>query len=347
MDPTKEAVPEPVLQPPVTVSMAFVRGMLAVPLQRQLAWQDWLATVGIPPALLAQPGARVTADQYIALYRLLRERMQDEGLGLFSRPMRQGCYALVVRSLLDAPTLGHAVRRLATGYDLLLDDARFDCVPDGSRLALRLFLPPQAVAERAYVHEFMLRVFLHTLVWLSGGTLRAQRIDFACEAPPHAGEYATVFPGELRFAQAASALWFAQADLAAPVRRDAAALRDYLAKAPGHVVLPRRTDRTMTARVRDHLQRERPHWPDLPAVADALHLSVSALQRRLAAEGGSFQEVRNALRCDLAVLRLNTSAVPLAELAHELGFSDNASFQRAFKAWTGTAPGTYRSRGLA
>lgn len=339
-----DAMLEQVLKPPVTVSMAFVKGMLSVARDRQLAWGDWMQALDIQPALVDEPDARVTADQYIALYRLLRDRLEDEGLGFFARPMRPGSYALVMRSLMSAPTLARAAQRLASGYNLLLDDASFDCVRDGDLFALRLFLPAHATREPAYVHEFMLRVFLHSLVWLSAGSLRAQRIDFACAAPRHAAEYATVFPGEVRFEQQASALWFDVEALAGPVRRDDAALRDYLAKAPGHVVLPRRTDRPTVARVRDHLQRERPSWPDLPAVADALHMSVKTLQRRLAADGTSFQEVRNELRRDLAVLRLNTSHAPLAEVALELGFADNAAFQRAFKTWTGSAPGAYRSR---
>lgn len=342
-----ESMLEQVLKPPVTVSMAFVKGMLSVARDRQLAWAPWIESLGIQPELIDEPDARVTADQYIELYRLLRDRLDDEGLGFFSRPMRPGSYALVMRSLMSAPTMARAAHRLASGYGLLLDDARFDCVDENGLVGVRLFLPAQATRESAYVHEFMVRVFLHSLVWLSGGTLRARCIDFACAAPRHAGEYATVFPGDVRFGQPASALWFDVEALAGPVRRDAQALRDYLAKAPGHVVLPRRTDRPMIARVREHLQRERPAWPDLPAVADALHMSVKSLQRKLAAEGSTFQEVRNELRRDLAVLRLNTSAAPLAEVAHELGFADNAAFQRAFKAWTGSAPGAYRSRSAA
>jgi AraC-like DNA-binding protein len=334
---------EQVLKSPITVSMAFVKGMFSVARDRGLAWQDWLRSVGIEASLLEQPEARVTADQYIDLFRLLRDKLGDEGLGFFCRAMRPGSYAMVMRSLISAPTLEHAARRLAKGYGLLLDDATFDCMHEGELLKLRLCLPQQPSVERAYVHEFMLRVFLHSLVWLSAGTLRARRIDFACPPPPHVGEYATVFPGEVRFDQEASALWFELAQLAGPLRRDTEALRDFLEKSPRHVVLPRRADRTLTARVREHLQRERPTWPDLPAVADALHMSVSAVQRRLAAEGSSFQLVRNELRRDLAIVRLNTSAAPLAEVALELGFTDNAAFQRAFKAWTGTPPGAYRA----
>ena len=72
----------------------------------------------------------------------------------------------------------------------------------------------------------------------------------------------------------------------------------------------------------------------------------ATLQRRLANEGTSFQSLKDALRHDVAIVRLNTSAVPLATVAYELGFADSSPFQRVFKGWTGSAPGAYRRGGL-
>ncbi|MEJ6668632.1 MAG: AraC family transcriptional regulator, partial [Alcaligenes aquatilis] len=98
----------------------------------------------------------------------------------------------------------------------------------------------------------------------------------------------------------------------------------------------------VSARVREYLQRTRPSWPDLGITARALHMSTATLQRRLAMEGTSFQSLKDELRRDMAIIRLNAHSMSFAELAQELGFKDSAAFQRAFKAWTGVAPGAFR-----
>ena len=197
-----------------------------------------------------------------------------------------------------------------------------------------------------FLHELLLRVFWRLLAWLAGGRLPAARFDFAFESPPYAGSYGKLFPAPLQFEQYQSAFWFDAAMLQHPVRRDEAALRAFLADAQANVLVPRRGDDVVSARVRRHLQHAQPAWPDLAATADALHMAASTLQRRLAADGTSFQALKDELRRDLAIVRLNTSTVPLAALADELGFADSAAFQRAFKSWTGSAPGAYRRGGV-
>jgi len=83
-------------------------------------------------------------------------------------------------------------------------------------------------------------------------------------------------------------------------------------------------------------------WPDLRATAQQLHLSVSTVQRRLAAENTSFQRLKDELRRDLAIVQLTHGDASLTAIASRLGFTDCTAFQRAFKSWTGSSPGAYR-----
>ncbi len=78
------------------------------------------------------------------------------------------------------------------------------------------------------------------------------------------------------------------------------------------------------------------------AIASAMKMSGRTLQRRLEDEGVRFSVVLDDVRERLAKKLLGDGTVPLAEIAYRLGFSDLATFSRAFKRWTGIPPGAYR-----
>jgi AraC-like DNA-binding protein len=80
-------------------------------------------------------------------------------------------------------------------------------------------------------------------------------------------------------------------------------------------------------------------------MAQALHLSVRTLYRRLEAEHTSFQQVKDEVRRDVAIDRLTNGREPVSQIAVELGFGDTSSFHRAFRAWTGMTPNAYRQHG--
>ena len=76
------------LHPPVTISVAFVHGMLSGVRARGEPCDAFLADAGIDPELLEQAGARVTAEQYVALFQSLTDRLDDDLLGFLTRPLQ-------------------------------------------------------------------------------------------------------------------------------------------------------------------------------------------------------------------------------------------------------------------
>lgn len=330
--------------PTPTVGVDFVYRTLSGLRARGVDCDPWLREAGIEPTSLTDTRARVALRQYAELLRLLIERRDDETLGLLSRPSKRGGFALQVRSTVGAPDLGSAIRRIAHVFRLLVDDLQLGVVHDGDLAGVVLEFRDREVEANPFVHELFLRVYWRVFAWLVGGQLPASRFDFAFPRPVYAAGYAPIFPAPWRFDRERSAMWFAAEHLRLPVRRDEAAVRTFLREGPINVILPRR-DLGTSARVRLHLQRSQPQWPDLAQTAQALNVSASTLQRRLAAEGTSYQCLRDRLRRETAIFRLHTSAVSLLELAAELGFADPSAFQRAFKNWTGLPPGAFRRSG--
>jgi AraC-like DNA-binding protein len=82
--------------------------------------------------------------------------------------------------------------------------------------------------------------------------------------------------------------------------------------------------------------------PELSDVARELGVSTRTLQRRLAADGSTYQQILEDARRDLARQYLLQSTLDLSETAYLLGYEDANSFFRAFQQWEGDSPGRWR-----
>ena len=83
---------------------------------------------------------------------------------------------------------------------------------------------------------------------------------------------------------------------------------------------------------------------DLAAAARMMRLSARTLQRRLAAEQTSFDQIVDKVRADLAVSYLRDSELTVAAVAEILQFSETSGLSRAFRRWYGLAPAQIRRR---
>jgi AraC-like DNA-binding protein len=84
--------------------------------------------------------------------------------------------------------------------------------------------------------------------------------------------------------------------------------------------------------------------PRISDVARQLAMSARTLQRRLAAEGRSYQELVDEARHQLCTRLLAETDYSLGEVSFMAGFSDQSAFTRAFKRWEGVPPRAYRLR---
>ncbi|WP_454862596.1 AraC family transcriptional regulator [Paraburkholderia fungorum] len=338
----------PIMSPVVTVPIFAVYGLLDGARGKGLATESWLGKVlgcaGIAEALLHLEQSRVTVEQYIALFSAVKDSLGDETLGyLHGRPMRCGSFTLMARSTLGAKTLSAALQRMCEAFALLQDDVTLVPVSDGRLRGVALDMRDGSGQYAEFLHALLLRVFWRLLVWLHGGGLVPKSFDFAFELPAYAEDYGRIFSGTLRFGQTRSAVWFDASAFEQRILHDPVALQTFLRATPGNLVGPHLNERACSMRVRGLLQQACPEWPDLTVAAQRLHTSVSALQRHLATEGKSFKTIKDELRRDMAIVRLTGTNISLSAIADELGFADSTAFQRAFKTWTGSTPGTYRS----
>lgn len=328
-----------------TISICFVVEALLEAQRRGVGVAALMTRAGVPPDLLDMPLARVSAEQYGALWRGVAEALGDEFFGMDSHPMRPGSFGILCHALLDCADLRHALERTLRFFSLVLDDLSGVLTVDGQRAELTL--ADHNRPGRLFAHGTLFVIIYGLACWLTGRRLPILEVAFCQEAPAHVAEYRLIFGNAVRFGQQASCMTLDAGVLALPIIRDGKATSEFLRQAPANFLIRYRNRAGAVAQVRARLSgTEVAEWPTFENLAFAMHTTPSTLHRRLEKEGSSYQVIKDDLRRDLAIDLLCNSRLSVDDVARALGFAEHSAFHRAFRKWTGASPGAYRSESL-
>jgi AraC-like DNA-binding protein len=339
----------PPAAPERSVCIAFVRSAL-----QALDAADRAAVLeeaGIAPASLAQDGARVPALAFARLWMAVARALDDEFFGLDARRMKVGTFAMLCHALAGQATVGAALRLALRGFGLCFDDIGAGLRIAGGQATLQIDNRIRRGADGRRFADETLLVMLHgMLCWLAGRRVPLARVDWAHPRPPHADEYRRMFGPLQRFDAEATAVSFDARVLAAAVAVTPAGLKAFLRDAPQSVFLKQVVPGGLGDRARRLCRSaldQGQSAPTLAALGRALGLSTATLRRRLDAEGAAWGPLKDAVRRDLALQLLAEGALSVADIAARLGFEDASTFYRAFRKWTGSAPGAWRTASRA
>ena len=81
---------------------------------------------------------------------------------------------------------------------------------------------------------------------------------------------------------------------------------------------------------------------DAAAVASQLAMSEPTLRRRLSAEGGSFRDLLTEVRMSRALILLQSTEVPIVQVALAVGYESPSRFAARFKVRFGSSPSDFR-----
>ena len=326
--------------------MAFVQAIARAYALRQLAPDAALAAAQIAPADLDRPGARITALQMEWLSAAAMQELDDEGLGWFARPLPWGSYGMLARASLSAPTLGVALKRWCRHHGLLTRDITLAVQTEGdeARIVLGEHRPPGGDGSlREFCFVSVLRNIHGLACWFVDSRIPLLGASFPYSAPPHAEAYRVLFDGPTRFDADDAAIRFDARYLALPIKRDEAAMNQMLQRALPIQVRPYRRDRLLVQRVRQVLLSQPQDAHNADDLAALLHTSARTLHRQLKEEGATLQALKDEVRRERAMALLQRTNRPIKQIAAATGFLNEKSFIRAFKTWTGMAPGEWRA----
>ena len=327
--------------------VAFVHAILAAYARRGINPAAMLDQAQIAPAILRKPAGRITALQFEMASGLAMRELDDEALGWFERRLPWGSYGLLVRASLTAPTLGVALKRWCRHHNLLTGSIQLALTAQDGVASLVLAEQADLGALREFCIVSVLRNALGVACWLSDSRIGLRQTTLRYAPPPHQASYGVLFDGPCHFEAGTNSLQFDALYLTLPLRRDEADLQRMLQRALLLTVRPYRRDRLLVEKARQLLRQDSATLRSAEALAERLNLSVRSLHRQLKDEGSSLQQLKDAVRRELALDLLLKSRRPLKQIAERVGFTNEKSFLRAFKGWTGQTPDAVRQTGKA
>ena len=322
---------------------AFIRAIVLAYRRRGMDATNALQQARIAPEVLADANARVTAAQMETMSAVAMQELDDEALSWFSRRLPWGSHGMLCRASLTAPNLKVALQRWCRHHRLLTEDIVLRLQVDEARATIEIAEQCALGELREFCLVTTLRYLLGYACWLVDSRIVLLASTFPFPAPPHVDAYPYLFPGPLGFDAAAASFSFDARYLALPVRRDERALQAMLQRALPLTVRQYRRDRLLVHSVRQLLQADVAAAHTAEEVAAQLNLSVRTLHRQLKDEGVALQALKNEARRKRAGHLLLQTKKPLKQIAAEVGFDNEKSFARAFRDWTGLAPGAWRA----
>lgn len=330
-----------------TISIRMVEEALQAFARRGEPLEALLRGVGLDPALLSDPAARVEVGVYGRLWLRLARHFDDEFFGMDPRRMRAGSFAFLCRTCRTQTTLEEALCTALDFFGLTFENFRATLSRSQS-LAEVVLRERGAEPVRPFAY-FTFWMMLHGLAcWLVGRRFPLLTAEMRCAAPEYTDDYRVMFSENLRFERPATRFIFAAEVLDLPVRRSEEEMQAFLAKAPSNILVKYRDTGSMAHRIKLHLRTlPAEQWPTSEELAQALCVSPSTLRRRLAEVGQSYQAIKDAVRREMATAWLGDAEVSFGEIAERLGFAEVSAFYKAFRKWTGSNPGHYRTLILA
>ncbi|CAI8741266.1 AraC family transcriptional regulator [Pseudomonas soli] len=326
-----------------TISMQLVREALLQTCRGDEADAALLARAGIDAGALYLPEARVAAQSYARLWRLLARRCDDEFFAMDARGLRTGSLAFMCRASMAQQTLGDGLEMALKFLGLMLEDLQ-PCLVRQQGLAQLVIDEPRAEPRRAFTYFTFWMIVHGVACWLAGRRIPILGIELRCAEPPFCDDYRVMFSENLQFDRPRTRMIIPADCLGLPLRRSEQELQRFLAQAPGNILVRYRDPTSLARRIRTDLLRQAPaQWPALDSLAQSLCLSASTLRRRLAEEGQTYQRLKDSVRRELATTWLVGAEPAMGEIAERLGFADASSFYKAFRKWFGCNPGQYRA----
>lgn len=285
----------------------------------------------------------IPGEKYVALWEAAAQSNPSIGieLGILTEANDFGAlgHALACSSSVEA-----ALRMLHRFISVFAQGTIFSFELSTHALSIEYRVVAPTILHRRQDSEFSITCVLNMLKLITGCNIHPTRVDFEHTRPADISAHKRVFQCPLYFNQSSNRIYLPISTLSLTVtggnERLYQALEPYLEQQrrhrSDHDLLLSQIIRIISASISSCA-------PSLEGVCQELGLSRRTLQRRLKEHGLEYSTLVEDVRRELALAYIKDSGYSMTEISLLVGYTESASFTRAFRRWTGQSPQQYRA----
>ena len=297
-----------------------------------------LARAGITCEAIADPENRVPYQALVTLLHEAADKTACPHIGLLlGRTWHLGDVGAVGEAVRHSPSIVRALQTLCIHQRANSDGGLLFLTDRGPSVDMGYAIYHPAVVGANPLYDVILAAAMNFMRELCGRGWVPSEVFLPYAKPDDVAHHRSLFKVLPHFSAGFCALRFPVQQLYMPVvgadlRRGRAAMQCLLA--PDNSDLLPDVYRAVRRLLIEHR-----HAGD--EIAEALSMHRRTLNRRLQAQGTSFQHVLDDVRFQVA-RELLASDIALDDIAATLGYSTVTPFMRTFRRWSGTTPGRWR-----
>jgi len=320
-----------------------------------------LRAAGVGEKELTVEAKELPGKTYSVMYREAVRQMQTLrrpipwAAGIGSEAFELMCY-----SIISCKTLGDALRRAQRfdellypmiGYRMKLEVA--DSLAEihyqvRTEAAVDVFAPEdwdRAEHTDTVAHASGLLIWFGLGGWLIGRSIDLESVHIGGHyvSDDYAESLRAVFHCPVEFDAPENKICLSADYLERRLVHTADSLQEFLANAIYELIVLNSKPASTSSAIRSLIKLDFDRGlPSFEQMASSLHMSESSLRRRLLKEDTSYQNIKDQVRCEVALEHLRRDDIKINDLAELLGFTEPSSFVRSFRGWMGVTPKAYR-----
>jgi AraC-like DNA-binding protein len=325
-----------------------VAALVEVLMEEGIAPEASLSGTGLSLEDLANPETRISVRQSVTVSRnaLALSKTPETPFRTGSR-IPLSAYGMYGFALVCSPTIREYFEVAVKFHQLATPLLPMSWREEGDYVSW-IFPTDASVTYPDSLQRFLMEQLLTQLATHLRGVLEDDsylpiRVALSYPAPGHTHLYKRYLGCPARFSQPMSELVYPRSILSAKPRMAHGLTWRTLQETCDRILGEVKTSTGIAGEVYQIIASTPGHSPSMEIVARTIGITVRTLNRKLSAEGTSFSQILDDLRCNLAKEYLRTTKLSLEDISELVGFSDAANFRHAFHRWTGSTPARFRS----